>query len=125
MIDHASLGVSDLAASAAFYDAALAPLGLDRQLEFEGAVGYGSGAPVFWIGRPHNGAPISPPPGLHLALTAPDRAAVDAFHGAALGAGGRDAGAPGLRPHYHAHYYAAFVLDPDGYKVEAVCHRPD
>ena len=124
MLDHLSLGVSDLGASAAFYDDALASLGFTRQLEIEGAIGYGSDRPVFWIGRPADDAQVSVPSGLHVAFVAPERAAVEAFHAAATGAGGRDAGGPGLRPHYHENYYAAFVLDPDGYKVEAVCHGP-
>ncbi len=124
MIDHLSLGVGDLDASAGFYDAALAPLGFTRQLEFEGAIGYGSERPVFWIGRVADVASVSAAPGLHIAFVAPERAAVEAFHAAATGTGGHDAGVPGLRPHYHENYYAAFVLDPDGYKVEAVCHRP-
>ncbi|MCZ6523065.1 MAG: VOC family protein [Alphaproteobacteria bacterium] len=122
MIDHLSLGVGDLGASAAFYDAALAPLRFTRQLEFEGAIGYGSERPVFWIGRAADDAPVAAPPGLHVAFVATERAAVEAFHAAATRTGGRDAGAPGLRPHYHENYYSAFVLDPDGYKVEAVCH---
>ncbi len=124
MIDHISLGVSDLGASAGFYDAALAPLSFTRQLEIEGAIGYGSDRPVFWIGGPVGDAPVAVPPGLHIAFVAPERAAVEAFHAAATGTGGRDAGAPGLRHHYHENYYSAFVLDPDGYKVEAVCHGP-
>jgi catechol 2,3-dioxygenase-like lactoylglutathione lyase family enzyme len=124
MIDHLSLGVSDLGASAAFYDAALAPLRFTRQLEIEGAIGYGSERPVFWIGRPAHDAPVSTPSGLHVAFVATERAAVEAFHAAATGGGGRDAGAPGLRPHYHENYYAAFLLVPDGHKVEAVCHGP-
>jgi catechol 2,3-dioxygenase-like lactoylglutathione lyase family enzyme len=119
-IDHVVVEVRDLAASRAFYEAALRPLGA-RVTEFDdgSAVAFGPPASedlVLVAGEP--GKP------LHVALAAPDRPAVDAFHAAALGAGGRDNGGPGLRPHYHEHYYAAFVLDPDGNNVEAVCHAP-
>jgi catechol 2,3-dioxygenase-like lactoylglutathione lyase family enzyme len=124
MIDHIGIAVSDLARALAFYDRALAPLGMGRAMSFGGTdelpagVGYGTGQkPVLWL---HQGAPTSP---FHIALAAPDRAAVDAFHAAALDAGGRDNGAPGLRPHYHPAYYAAFVHDPDGHNLEAVTHR--
>jgi catechol 2,3-dioxygenase-like lactoylglutathione lyase family enzyme len=122
VIDHTGIGVADVARSAAFYDAALAPLGLGRvrQLPPESgadAVGYGAAFPVFWIDRFH-------PPGAkyHTAFAAPSRAAVEAFHAAALRAGGTDNGAPGLRDPaqgYPPGYYAAFVLDPDGNNIEA------
>ena len=124
MIDHVTFGVSDFARSTAFYGAAFAPLGLTRlfdvPLEHSGGVpctGYGDARPFFWISEqaPTRGK-------LHLALRATSRQAVDAFHAAALAAGGQDNGAPGLRPHYHAGYYGAFVLDPDGHNIEAVCH---
>lgn len=132
MIDHVSLPVSDYARSRAFYDKALGALGYKVAMEitdspsFVGA-GYGPAElpePAFWIGasRAPGPAPISPE-GQHIAFQAADRAAVDRFHAAALAAGGADNGAPGLRPHYHANYYAAFVLDPDGHRLEAVCHR--
>ncbi|HYD98614.1 MAG TPA: VOC family protein [Alphaproteobacteria bacterium] len=124
MLDHLSIGVSDFARAAAFYDACLAPLGGRRVMEFGESIGYGTDYPSFWVGRVE-GAGRAAIPGLHICLQAPDRAAVDAFHAAALWAGGRDDGAPGLRPHYHATYYAAFVLDPDGTRIEAVCHRPE
>ncbi|MDD3445609.1 MAG: VOC family protein [Zavarzinia sp.] len=128
MIDHIGFGVGDLAVSRAFYEQALAPLGITVQMEVTaeqtgaGAhVGFGSaGKPFFWIST----ADRAMTPGLHVAFTAPDRATVDAFHAAALAAGGRDNGAPGLRPHYHPNYYGAFVLDPDGHNIEAVCHLP-
>jgi catechol 2,3-dioxygenase-like lactoylglutathione lyase family enzyme len=123
MIDHLSLPVRDIARAALFYDAALAPLGLRRLMEFPGAIGYGADHPGFWIGE-GQGAIARPGAGLHVAFAAPDRASVDAFHAAGLAAGGRDDGAPGLRPRYHADYYGAFLIDPDGFKVEAVCHRP-
>jgi catechol 2,3-dioxygenase-like lactoylglutathione lyase family enzyme len=133
MIDHLSLAVSDLDRSRAFYDRALAALGARRLMEVEDAPdyvasGYGTteGEPAFWIGSSIGPAPDPvAPDGQHVAFAAPDRAAVDAFHKAALAAGGRDNGAPGLRPHYHPNYYAAFIIDPDGYRIEAVCHRPE
>ncbi|WP_448664411.1 VOC family protein [Sphingomonas sp. CJ20] len=127
MLDHIGIGAADFAASRAFYEAALAPLGIATVMEvtpeqsggYHG-IGLGSGGkPVFWVS---NGAPRGA--GMHVAFVAATRAQVDAFHAAALAAGGRDNGAPGLRPHYHPAYYAAFVLDPDGINVEAVCHRP-
>ena len=129
MIDHVSLGVGDLAASRAFYDAVLAPLGYRRRYDLDDASGYGASAPhplkeqalPFWIGHAPAGAALSG----HVCFTAPSRAAVDAFHRAALAAGGRDNGKPGLRPHYHANYYAAFVIDPDGHRIEAVRHTPE
>jgi catechol 2,3-dioxygenase-like lactoylglutathione lyase family enzyme len=128
MLDHVGLPVSDYARSLAFYTHALAPLGLTlmhemAQEEIAGAraAGFGSdGNPCFWIGD--DGAPTQH---THVAFAVDDRAAVDAFHAAALSAGGRDNGPPGLRPRYHPEYYAAFVLDPDGHNIEAVCHRPE
>lgn len=123
MLDHISLSVSDLPRSAAFYDAVLAPLGCVRVWSFPDAVGYGrpGGGDKLAL-KARQPAVTAPSPGFHLALTAPDEAAVDAFHAAALGAGGIDNGAPGLRPRYGPGYYAAFVLDPDGYFLEAVFH---
>ena len=129
MIDHIGFPVSDYARSKAFYAQALAPLGYGLVIEIDGAhtesraaaVGFGSASkPDFWIGA--EGGLKKP---LHVAIVAADRASVDAFHVAALHAGGRDNGAPGLRPHYHANYYAAFVLDPDGHNIEAVCHAAE
>lgn len=135
MIDHIGLRVADLAKSRAFYDAAFAPLGIDVVMsvgaEITGGsevLGYGpsadgrdiqAGKPSFWIGEDQ--ALTGP---LHIAFTAQTRAAVDAFYAAALAAGGKDNGAPGIRPHYHPNYYGAFVFDPDGRNVEAVCHAP-
>jgi len=124
-LDHASLAVADLAAAARFYDAALAPLGLVRAKSAGKAIGYGRTHPVFWIIECGPAGRAQPGLGLHVCLGAETRAAVDAFHRAALAQGGKENGAPGLRPHYHAHYYGAFVLDPDGYKLGAVCHRPE
>jgi catechol 2,3-dioxygenase-like lactoylglutathione lyase family enzyme len=125
MLDHIGFGVSDFARSKAFYERALAPLGYRIVMEVTpeesggySGVGFGDGMkPSFWIGT---GAP---PQRLHVAFAAKSRADVDAFYEAALAAGGTDNGAPGLRPHYHPNYYGAFVLDPDGHNVEAVCHR--
>jgi catechol 2,3-dioxygenase-like lactoylglutathione lyase family enzyme len=120
MIDHTGLTVSDVAKSKAFYRAALAPLGYAVIMEWEQFAGFGvPPKPDFWIGQ---GAPNVPP--VHVAFRAESRAQIDAFFRAAISAGGKDNGAPGLRPHYHSHYYGAFVLDPDGHNVEAVCHAP-
>jgi len=123
MIDHIEFGVSDFARSTAFYDQALAPLAVKRlfdvPLEHSGGVqatGYGDDRPWFWIAEKDATSGK-----LHIALQARSRADVDAFHAAAIAAGGRDNGAPGLRPHYHPNYYGAFVLDPDGHNIEAVC----
>jgi len=121
MIDHVTANVSDFARGKQFYEQALAPLGYTVQMEFEGAAGFGTGEgiPDFWIGSsPERGA-------THVAISARDRAAVDAFYAAATAAGGTDNGAPGLRPHYHETYYAAYVHDADGNNIEAVCHRPE
>jgi catechol 2,3-dioxygenase-like lactoylglutathione lyase family enzyme len=127
--DHIGLSVSDLARSKAFYDDALAPLGIGLVMEVTAEMtgnnahaGYGhDGKPYFWIGDGNDASSGK----LHVAFAASSRAAVDSFHRAALAAGGLDNGAPGLRPHYHANYYAAFVLDPDGHNIEAVCHLPE
>jgi catechol 2,3-dioxygenase-like lactoylglutathione lyase family enzyme len=121
MLDHVSLEVGDYERSKTFYVEALGPLGYELLAEFEGNVaGLGvKGKPDFWIaGGSAAGA-------IHVAFVAPDRATVDGFHAAALAAGGKDNGQPGLRPHYHEHYYAAYVHDPDGNNVEAVCHLPE
>lgn len=127
MIDHVGFPVSDYARAKAFYAAALKPLGYALVMEVTAeqtgnaeAAGFGKdGKPDFWIGG--EGGLDRP---LHVAIESRDRASVDAFHRAALAAGGKDNGAPGLRPHYHANYYAAFVFDPDGHNIEAVCHAP-
>jgi catechol 2,3-dioxygenase-like lactoylglutathione lyase family enzyme len=128
MIDHMGFPVSDYARSKAFYTQALAPLGYTLIMEVSAdhnesgspAAGFGTaGKPDFWIGGEGGLRGV-----LHIAITADNRAAVDAFHRAALAAGGRDKGAPGLRPQYHPNYYAAFIFDPDGHNVEAVCHAP-
>jgi catechol 2,3-dioxygenase-like lactoylglutathione lyase family enzyme len=122
MIDHLSLQVRDLAASSAFYDAVLAPLGGSRMLEFPNVVGYGRERPEFWLGPSTTEGTARE---LHLAFTADDRATVDAFHQAALKAGAEVLHAPRVWPEYHPAYYGAFVRDPDGNNVEAVCHNPE
>ncbi len=127
MIDHTGLNVSDFARSRAFYVAALEPLGYRILMELKpedtgGYEGAGFGVPPkpdFWIGK---GKPNDPP--IHVAFRASSRDIVDRFYKAAMAASGRDNGGPGLRPHYHPNYYGAFVLDPDGHNVEAVCHEP-
>jgi catechol 2,3-dioxygenase-like lactoylglutathione lyase family enzyme len=127
MIDHVSIPVADLDRAGAFYDAVLATLGLRRRKERAGAIGYGPdarAAPVFWIHARANDAAAAPGLGLHLSFQAPDRPSVDAFHRTALRCGGSDAGAPGLRPEYTMPFYGAFVLDLDGFKIEAVCRTP-
>ena len=121
MFDHIGFGVSDLPASKSFFLAALAPLEIGVVMEGEFGVGIGKkGKPSLWLSQ--GGAKPSP---LHLAFAADTRAEVDAFYRAALAAGGKDNGAPGLRPHYHANYYGAFVIGPDGHNVEAVCHKAE
>ena len=125
MLHHLSLGVADLARAAAFYDAALGALGYVRVWADDSAVGYGLPGGGDKLALKQRGADArAPGPGFHLAFAAPDRAAVAAFHTAALAAGGRDHGAPGPRPHYGPHYHAAFVIDPDGHVVEAVINTP-
>ena len=128
MIDHVGFPVSDFARAKAFYTNALPPLDYrlvmevtQEQNDGDPSAGFGAdGKPDFWIGG--EGGLNKP---LHVAILAKDRAAVDAFYKAAIAAGGRDNGAPGIRPHYHPNYYAAFVFDPDGHNVEAVCHAPE
>ena len=124
MLHHISLGVRDLAVSGAFYDAALGALGFRRVFEHPTAVGYGveDGKDLLCLKLVTQ--PTPPGPGFHLAFAAPSRAAVHAFHQAALRLGGADNGPPGLRPHYGADYYAAFVVDPDGHRIEAVINSP-
>jgi catechol 2,3-dioxygenase-like lactoylglutathione lyase family enzyme len=127
VLDHITLIVSDYARSKAFYERALAPLGLKVIMEFGKGCGFGQGEkPEFWIGagpasfhKPEHLRVITP---IHVAFKTRSRAEVEAFHAAALAAGGSDFGAPGLRPQYHPGYYGAFVLDPDGHDIEAVFH---
>ena len=128
MIDHTGISVSDWSKAKAFYDAAFAPLGAsllymvpDQYTDGRKVGGYGrEQKPYFWL---HENADTGP--GRHYAFKAATRAEVDAFYEAAMAAGGRDNGKPGLRPHYHENYYGAFVLDPDGNNIEAVCHSPE
>lgn len=120
MIDHLILNVKDVAKSRSFYERALAPLGYRVVMDYEQGVGFGiAGKPDFWIAlrEPRHTK-------VHVAFASKDRPTVDAFHAAALAAGGADNGPPGLRPHYHPDYYGAFVFDPDGNNIEAVCHMP-
>lgn len=119
MIDHVSLHVSDYAKAKAFYLAALAPLGYQLVMEFGDHAGLGvNGKPDLWLVQSANVQPT------HLAIASDDRPTVDAFYAAALAAGAKDNGAPGLRPHYHENFYGAFVHDMDGNNIEAVCHKP-
>jgi catechol 2,3-dioxygenase-like lactoylglutathione lyase family enzyme len=136
MIDHVSLRVADYERSKKFYEAVLAPLGFTLAMEGSSGAGFRRDSiPAFWVkqGEPVGvRAPAESPellgcggPFVHVAFSSRDRGAVDAFHRAALAAGARDNGAPRLRPEYHANYYGAFVLDPDGYNIEAVCHTKE
>lgn len=126
MLDHIGFAVTNFETSRAFYIKALAPLGITLVMELtremtggSAHAGFGRERPQFWIGD--GPARVS---GVHVAFSAADRKMVDAFYAAAIAAGGRDNGKPGLRPHYHPNYYGAFVLDPDGNNIEAVCHLP-
>jgi catechol 2,3-dioxygenase-like lactoylglutathione lyase family enzyme len=119
MIDHIGVAVTDLARSIAFYERALAPLGYVVHMKFEQFAGFAvHGKPDFWIGAGERTQPI------HVAFRAKGRAEVRAFYEAAMAAGGKDNGPPGIRAQYHPDYYGAFVLDPDGHNIEAVCHEP-
>ncbi|WP_315720736.1 MULTISPECIES: VOC family protein [unclassified Bradyrhizobium] len=120
MIDHVSVGVSDLARSARFYGLALAPLGMTRLVERPATIGFGKTYPELWINLRPAMARVPADTGSHLCLRAKTTAEVDAFHAAAVEAAGISDGAPGLRPHDRVRYYAAFVLDPDGNRIEAV-----
>lgn len=135
MIDHMGVSPRDIESARRFYDAALEPLGISKVMEVkpeqsEGyhGIGYGTGRkPFFWLSRDRRRAipEASGGTGIHIAFEAKSRAAVDAFYVAAIAHGGRDNGPPGIRAHYHPAYYAAFVIDPDGVNVEAVCQRPE
>jgi catechol 2,3-dioxygenase-like lactoylglutathione lyase family enzyme len=128
MLDHIGFSVSDFERSKSFFIEALAPLDINllhevtpEQTGGDAHAGFGTvGRPYFWIGNGQR-----PVGGLHVAFTAASRSQVEAFHRAGLSAGGRDNGGPGLRPHYHPNYYGAFILDPDGNNIEAVCHRAE
>jgi catechol 2,3-dioxygenase-like lactoylglutathione lyase family enzyme len=121
MFDHISIGVRDLARTKRFYDAALKPLGYTCTSESETSLGYGAKATSLWISPTKSPVPADTASGLHFCFAAPNKKAVDAFHQAALAAGGKDNGKPGVRPDYSATYYAGFVIDPDGYRLEAYC----
>jgi catechol 2,3-dioxygenase-like lactoylglutathione lyase family enzyme len=120
MIDHVSVGVRDLGRAARFYEAALPALGLSRLVTRPATIGFGKSYPEFWINLRAGMAQVPPESGTHICLRAKSTNEVDAFHAAALRAGGQSDGAPGLRPHDRVRYYAAFVLDPDGNRIEAV-----
>ena len=120
MIDHISVGVADLERAARFYEAVLASLGLSRLVTRPRTIGFGKSYPEFWINLRPGMAKVTPESGVHICLRAKATAQVDAFHAAALTAGGASDGAPGIRPHDRVKYYAAFVIDPDGNRIEAV-----
>ena len=121
IIDHIGLAVSDFARSKAFYTQALAPLGIEPVMEYESWAGFGRhGKPEFWFGADES---VQKP--MHIAFSAENREQVRKFYDAALAAGGKDNGAPGIREIYHPNYYGAFVFDPDGHNIEAVCHKPE
>jgi catechol 2,3-dioxygenase-like lactoylglutathione lyase family enzyme len=124
MIDHLSIGVRDLAAARRFYDAVLAPLGYACLSADATSLGYGRDAAAFWVNLAERPVPADPASGLHICFAAPTRESVEAFHAAALGAGGTDNGRPGPRADYGPDYYAGFVVDPEGYRIEAHCDRP-
>ena len=123
-LDHIAIATADYAKSLSFYERALAPLGIVTQMKFEGeegnVAGLGVDSPFFWVG---DGGAVEGR--IHIAFLAATRAEVDAFHAAALAAGGKDNGAPGFRTNYHPTYYAAYIFDPDGHNIEAVCHAPE
>lgn len=121
MIDHLSIGVRDLAASKRFYDSVLAALGYTCLHEGSDMLGYGRDAVVLWICAVRRPVPADEESGLHICFAAPTRGSVDVFHAAAIRQGGRDNGRPGVRQDYSENYYAAFAVDPDGYRIEAYC----
>jgi catechol 2,3-dioxygenase-like lactoylglutathione lyase family enzyme len=123
MIDHISIGIADIARTKRFYDATLQPLGYSCLSEGADSLGYGNEAVAFWILAAQRPVPPDAKSGLHICFAAPTRESVQAFYNAALASGGRDNGAPGLRADYGPNYYAAFVVDPDGYRIEAYCGR--
>jgi catechol 2,3-dioxygenase-like lactoylglutathione lyase family enzyme len=123
VLDHISIGVRDLKKSKRFYDAALTPLGYTCLSEADTSLGYGGKSVALWIGPSERPVPADDASNLHFCFAAPTRASVDGFHAAALRAGGRDNGRPGVRADYGADYYAAFIVDPDGYRLEAYCSK--
>lgn len=123
MLNHVSIGVRNTAKTKAFYDAVLKPLGYSCLSEGEGSLGYGDKSVVLWISQTDRPVPADMASGLHFCFDAPTRKSVDAFHAAALAQGGKDNGKPGLRADYGDNYYAAFAIDPDGYRIEAYCSK--
>jgi catechol 2,3-dioxygenase-like lactoylglutathione lyase family enzyme len=123
MLDHVSIGVRDVAKAKAFYDAVLGTLGYVCLSAADDSLGYGRERAAFWVNASASPVPPNARSGLHFCFVAPTRASVDAFHHAALGHGGHDNGKPGLRADYGENYYAAFVVDPDGYRIEAYCEK--
>jgi catechol 2,3-dioxygenase-like lactoylglutathione lyase family enzyme len=123
MLDHVSIGVSDIPRAGKFYDAVLKPLGYTRLSDGAEALGYGGKSAALWVLAAKKPVKADPDSGLHLCFQAPDRKSVDAFHAAGLKQGGKDNGKPGIRADYSANYYAAFVVDPDGYRIEAYCGK--
>ncbi len=127
-LSHVTVGTNDFARARQFYEPVLQTLGIVPTCSGDEALGFGAGQgrpSVFWVLPPFDGKAAEPGNGPHVAFNAADRAAVDAFYACALANGGSDEGPPGLRPHYHAHYYAAYARDPDGNKLQAVCHEPE
>jgi catechol 2,3-dioxygenase-like lactoylglutathione lyase family enzyme len=124
MFDHVSIGVRDVARTKRFYDATLGPLGFKCLSEGADSLGYGAGDVALWMSTSSKPVPADMESGLHFCFAAPTRASVDAFHAKALSAGGTCNGKPGLRDSYGPDYYAAFVIDPDGYRIEAYCKKP-
>lgn len=125
MFDHVSIGVKDLERSLRFYDAVLAPLGYDRLMKTDTVIGYGANGISLWVTQVESPVPADRNSGLHFCFIAPDTAGVDAFHAAGIANGGEDNGEPGLRPEYSQFYYAGFVVDPDGYRLEAFFKLPE
>ncbi len=125
MLNHVSIGVRDVAKAKRFYDAVLEPLGYRCLSPSDSSLGYGKDEVALWVGLAERPVPADDKSGLHVCFTAPSRQSVDAFHKAALRTGGRDNGKPGLRPDYGGNYYAAFAVDPDGYRIEAYCSKEE
>jgi catechol 2,3-dioxygenase-like lactoylglutathione lyase family enzyme len=123
MIAHLSIGVANLAVARRFYDAALLPLGYSCKYPSDDGAGYSAESADFWLNQTSSPVPADPKSGLHICFAAPSREAVDAFYAAGMVAGGKDNGKPGLRPDYGPTYYAAFIVDPDGYRIEAHCGK--
>jgi catechol 2,3-dioxygenase-like lactoylglutathione lyase family enzyme len=125
MFDHVSIGVKDLERSRVFYDAALTALGYERLSNFDGTIGYGVERAQFWVSEVERPVPADRGSGLHFCFVARSEAGVDAFHASGIANGGEDNGPPGIRPDYSQFYYAAFIIDPDGYRLEAYFQKPE